>query len=515
MSKSATQLPLSQSAIWPVQRRYFEQTGIDAWRQAEVPHYVTNNPAVARSYAEIVFAFFRDRNRLYENVNEPIYIVELGGGSGRLAYHFLRDLCRMCEQASFSVPEFVYVLSDLPSGNMSFWREHPRLKPYMEQGLLDIACFDAERDTELHLQASGRVIGPQLLEQPMVLIANYFFDSIPQDLFRFYEQQAYTYTVDLPEPEMAESFDPAAWLKQAELRGRYDEMPPAMYEEREFNAILQQYRERLNDSHVYFPVVGLRCLERLRRLSTEGFMLLSADKGGDAWEELEGNPLPGLVRHGSVSLTVNYHAIKSFYERQAAQAYFTQHRHQFINVACIVMLADSASYSEVRLAYERWVGRYGPDDFFTLKKHFDAHLHEMDLRHLLALIRLSGSDARLFKQAVPFLLNLVPKSAPRERTDLQALMRQVWEGYYPIGEEQDLAFDLALLFYEMDEHEEALLFFGRSLDGYGPSGPTYYNMAVCCTELGRLEEAKIWLVWCLEFDPGHKEAAAMLKELEA
>ncbi|MCD1258024.1 tetratricopeptide repeat protein [Paenibacillus athensensis] len=432
-----------------------------------------------------------------------------------MAYHFLRELCRMCEQATFPVPAFVYVLTDLPEANLRFWRDHPRLQPYIEQGCLDMACFDAEQDTELQLRLSGKVIRPGQLQQPLVLIANYFFDSIPQDLFRFYENKAFVYTVDLPAPVMNEPFDAAGWLKQAEMRGRYDEMPPKVYEEPEFNAILEQYRKRLSDTHVYFPVVGLRCLERLRRLSTEGFVLLSADKGADAWGELEGNPLPGLVRHGSVSLTVNYHAIKSYYEQQAAQAYFTEHHHQFINIACVVMLADGADYGEVKLAYERFVGQYGPDDFFTLKKHFDAHLHEMELRHLLALMRFSGFDARLFKQAVPFFLNLVQEAGPRERMDLQRLMCQVWEGYYPIGEEQDLAFDLALLFYEMDEYEEALRFFQSSLDGYGPAGPTYYNMGVCSSGLGRLEEAQAWLLMCLEVDPGHQEAAAMLKELEA
>ncbi len=50
---------LSRSILWDLQAAYFAERGIDAWRQGEVPHYVTSNPTIAAAYAEIVFAFRR------------------------------------------------------------------------------------------------------------------------------------------------------------------------------------------------------------------------------------------------------------------------------------------------------------------------------------------------------------------------------------------------------------------------------------------------------------------------
>ena len=42
---------LSRSLLWQLQRRYFAQAGLDAWRSGTVPHYVTSNPFIARAYA--------------------------------------------------------------------------------------------------------------------------------------------------------------------------------------------------------------------------------------------------------------------------------------------------------------------------------------------------------------------------------------------------------------------------------------------------------------------------------
>ena len=51
---------LSQSLLWKLQRKFFDQQGIEAWRQGTVPHYVTSNPFIANAYAKVIFAFIRD-----------------------------------------------------------------------------------------------------------------------------------------------------------------------------------------------------------------------------------------------------------------------------------------------------------------------------------------------------------------------------------------------------------------------------------------------------------------------
>src|ERR1043165_51792 len=133
--------PFSSCLIWRLQQDYFREAGIEAWRQGRVPHYITSNPTVARSYAELVFGVFRDRARAGAS-GEPIYLLELGAGSGRLAFHFLKELTRLCAQAPFEAPRFCYILSDLAPKNLAFWSAHPKLQPFVQAGQVDFAEFD-------------------------------------------------------------------------------------------------------------------------------------------------------------------------------------------------------------------------------------------------------------------------------------------------------------------------------------------------------------------------------------
>ncbi len=48
---------LSASPIWAANRRYYDRTGIDAWRTGTVPHYVTNSVALATAYARVVLGY--------------------------------------------------------------------------------------------------------------------------------------------------------------------------------------------------------------------------------------------------------------------------------------------------------------------------------------------------------------------------------------------------------------------------------------------------------------------------
>ena len=132
----------SEAPIWELQRTYYEEQGIGAWQSEEVPQYITSNPSIAVAYAEIIFGFLQDRAKLGYTL-EPVTILELGAGSGRLAYHIVKELCELRDYASITLPPFRYVMSDLAFKNITFWQQHRSLLPFVEQGVLDFAQFDA------------------------------------------------------------------------------------------------------------------------------------------------------------------------------------------------------------------------------------------------------------------------------------------------------------------------------------------------------------------------------------
>lgn len=163
----------SEAPIWHLQREYFEEEGMKAWNNDQVPQYITSNPVIASAYAEMIFGLLQDRAN-QGNCSEPVFIVELGAGAGRLAYHVLHELCQLRDYAGISLPPFRYIMTDLAMKNVLAWQEHPALQAFIAEGLLDFARFDAVHDTSLSLAVSGTTIREQELEQPLIIVANYF-----------------------------------------------------------------------------------------------------------------------------------------------------------------------------------------------------------------------------------------------------------------------------------------------------------------------------------------------------
>lgn len=502
----------SESPIWEMQRAYYEEQGMKAWQSEEVPLYITNNPMIATAYAEMVFGFLQDRAQL-GHTTEPVTILELGAGSGRLAFHVLKELCKLRDEAGVALPSFCYCMSDFAQKNITYWQQHRSLKPFVEQGVLDFTLFDATHDTELQLTESNTIIRTGDLQQPLMIIANYFFDSIPQELIYVGDGKIHECRVSLKYPDGAGELSTSELLEQVVPEYHYDRAEEYEQESYAYRDVIKLYQERLEDSHILFPETGLSCLERLSRLSQHGFLLLTADKGDHRLENWEFAEPPEIIHHGSFSLTANYHAIQTFYEHKGAMTFFTPHHYKNLNVGSILMLHDPKSYTQTRLAYQRFINRFGPDDFFTLKEWFEEHLDQMELRQILSFWRLGRYDTELFLKSVERISYLIPTSDDEEMKDLGAGIHLMWTGYYPMESSHDLAVGCGMLLFEMDLYEDALVYFERSTNLDQANSDVLYNMAICYDEAGIEQLARDYAHKALAKDPDHEGALSLLSAL--
>jgi tetratricopeptide (TPR) repeat protein len=509
--------PFSQAPFWGLQRRYYEEQGMKAWQNEVVPHYITSNPVIAKAYAEMLFAFMRDRQASSDSSDATIYILELGAGSGRLAFHLLKCIDKLLEESELTLPPFCYIMSDLPIKNVDFWKGHPSLQPFVEQGRLDFARFDAEHDQTIHLLNADKHICPGDLDQPLVVVANYFFDSIPQELLYVHDKQIYECWVSMqgPEEQSVDAKDTVGLIDNIKLDYHYRLADDFFNQGLDCHDIIEQYRTQLNETHILFPYIGLQLLERLRRLSKKGFMLITADKGDHRLSYWRDRDTPKLIRHGSFSFTANYHAFLSYYEAEGAKVYFTKHHYNYLNIGSILMVPEAGSYTETKIAYRRAIEQFGPDDFFSIKSWADEHLKSMELSQLFAYIRLSGYDALLFKQSAMLMMELLSESTEEDKEDLSRIIRAVWDGYYPIDEEHDLAFDCGMLLFHMEAFEEALIFFDRSIATYEGHASVFYNMAICHYHLGQHSLALRAVDQALSLNPEHEGSRMLLEEIRA
>jgi hypothetical protein len=508
---------LSRSMIWSWQRSFYERRGVEAWRSEGVPFHITSNPFIARAYARVVHGWLRNwlPNNAPFDPAEPVTIVELGAGHGRFGYLFLKKLLQEIPDVRIR-----YVMTDLAESNVELWRDNPRLRPFLDSGLLDLACFDAARDTELRLAVSGRVLVPGASGNPMVLIANYVFDSLPQDAFHVEEGRLYESLVTVT-PRRRET-DPSHpnnpdLLSRADLSFQHAPVESGYYGDPDLDVLLSDQCRRLPAASFLFPVAALRCVKTFRDLSGDRLLLLCADKGYNRDEDLLlGHGAPVITHHarGCFSMMVDYRILGEYFVRQGGAALHPSHRHQSIITSAFLLGGPPGGTLETRRAFQAAIEDFGPDDFFTLAPALDLARDDLSPEQALAYLRLSAWDHRLLWRLIPLFRSRGAELTEARRQDLCAAVRQVWDCYYPLGEEEeDLGFALGVLFLEMKLYREALDLFGESVELHGLEPGTAYNMGLCHFNLGEMDAAARCVRQALELDPELDSARRLLIKL--
>jgi len=498
------QKPFSESLIWQLNRDYYKSKGIDAWREGEVPHNLTSSSMVGKTYAALIMAFLKDIANKGQ-LQHTVYILELGAGHGRLAFHVLKHLAQLEAQEDIQLPPYCYVLSDIVEADLRFFQQHTQFQTYFEKGLLDVAYFDALGGKELHLRHSSRTITSKDLNQPLLVLANYFFDSIPNDLFYIKNQALFACSLALDSPIDPEKADTATLLSQLEMNYSMSLMEAPFYKEQILNDMLETYRTALSDTYLFFPQKGLQCLRNLQGLSKKGMMILSMDKGTSEIHDLANNKKPDMVTHGSFSFLVNYHALGTYCTKQGGIAHFPVASSKAIQLGCLLFLPDAATYTQTTAAYQRYVNDYGPDDFNTLKNFSYKNVANINLDEILGLLRLGAYDSTLFNNFLPRIKQVSQRVSFNQRANLAAAMHATWNMYFTLNESNDLAFEIGGLLYQLGYFLPALDYFQFSINRYGHTADGYYNRALCYYQL-REDEQFMEIV---------KEANALFPDFEA
>ncbi len=503
---------LSQSPIWRLLRDYHERAGVAAWSSGTVPNHVTNNPVLARAYALVVLGFLRDW-RAELDPQQPVYIVEPGAGSGRFGFLFATIFERMLASSSLADIPWTYVLTDFAEAQVDHYAAHPLLQPLLRRGRLDFARFDATAPHDLHLRLSGQTLSPGALRNPLVVLANYCFDALPQDAFAIRGGRLHERLIALAyRPDSPANTDP---LERLLIRYADRPVSPDYYGDADLDAILRGYEERLDATSLLLPTAALECVRFFQRVGGGRLLLIAGDKGYIREESLRGRVEPGIAHHGSVSLRVNFHAIGQLVERGGGQMLAHEHNHHSLATCAFLLGGPAGGCPETRLAYNQAFAASSPDDFFLLKDFIEGHYGRLSLEQLLAYVRWSGWDGTIFLAALPAILELLESATPAHLRDLRRTVALVWEHFFPIGEAADLPYHLATLLINMGDYAEALPFLELSLRLYGPDAGTFYFMALCHYHRGEAEPALARIKQALELEPEAEPLLDLRRQIEA
>lgn len=519
----------ADSPLWDLQRQYYKNQGLAAWSQGKVPSYLTSNPFIAKAYADIALAFWRDL-KAKGKTGQPLYIIELGAGSGRFAYHFLLQFFEAFDAIRGPDDKVCYVMTDFASKTVQQWQKPlaSQLKPFVEQGRLDFAVLDVEKgdadkedNAKAHIQLQLRqqkiVLSPNSLALPPIVIANYVFSGLRQDLFFLENERIYEGWLALaPKNDETETQDnadhPFLGLQLDYQKRRITTMP---YANPHWNSLLENFAKRLPPCALLFPTYALNAIARLGNLHGGDLLLLSADRSTHELKELARQQEPDIARHGSFSLPVNYHAIASVIQHQGGSCWTSaQNDGLAIFAACWQpekLAEHTQPWRETELATKQAFLKFSPGDFYRIKQTLETEAEYLNPEQMLAFLRLSKWDTKVFYLMFAYIYDDIAQLPAQQQNEWYSALAEVWRYHLPIGEDYDLAYDLALLAAELNRWQSAIYLFLQSLQQANRTqnqSAAYFNLGIAHWQIAAYSKAESYLVKALALAENEEKLAA-------
>lgn len=519
-----TDVPLSQSLIWRLQREYYQQRGLKAWTEDLVPSYITNNPFIAEIYAQIVAGFIADCMNLPQkdsrplSPEHPLRILELGAGTGKFSYLFLRKLTTLLQDKRMPPQIVRYSMADCSDSLLAEWRTNRYLAEFVTAGILEFQLHRAEEEDASGAASTKIPESARQATASLVVIANYVFDSLPQDAFIIANGQISEALVTTHTSSAASTGPEAPKLSDLQLSFRNVPVPPERYPDKSWNEILEHYRSRLPAATVLFPSAALRTLQQLSQSSDGRMLVLAADKGfvrEDDLPLLQGPPqLEFHAASNCFSQTVNFDAITRYFYGIGGDWLLPQKHFSSLSVCAFIARQPGDDFAATRKSYEQALAGFGPDDLFALMSWLNAHLEEVSVVQALALLRLTRWDPTALLRLFPIIARQL-RTVVAERQDLRQAVLNTWANHYPVSPAENLlAFNCGVILLELRFFAEALPLFKVSEQVVGRSATTSYNLGLCALGLGRTDEALAHVVDACKLDPSFEPARSSRVRLE-
>jgi hypothetical protein len=517
-----TDVPLSQSVIWRLQREYYHQRGLKAWSDDNVPQYITNNPFIAEIYARVVFSFLQDCIQLARagtqplSGENPLRILELGAGSGKFSYLFLRKLADLMRAGNIAANTVRYCMTDCSENLLESWRANTFLADFVREGMLVFEQLQAGDEADSSFVTGKSPVSGGRAQGPVVVIANYVFDSLPQDAFVFKDREILEAVVTTAQKPASRQSSESA-LKDLQLSYKNVAVSPDRYPEQSWNRILEQYRSGVPSGTVLFPSAALKSLQGLSEHTDGRMLLLAADKAIAHEEDLQLYQGPPTIEfHGPncFSQMVNFDAIGKYFVGMGGEALKPDKHSTGLSICGFLQFRPGDMFSGTAAAYSDAMGALGPDDLFALLAWLHPHMEEMSVPQILALLRLTRWDTTAFLRLFPIIARQL-RTVAADRYDLRQSVLNTWANRYPVSPEDNLlAFNCAVILLELRFFAEAMPLFHASEQALGRSAATSYNLGLCALGLNRRDEALAHMVDACSLDPNFEPARNSRSRLE-
>jgi hypothetical protein len=354
----------------------------------------------------------------------------------------------------------------------------------------------------------------QETSNPLIVIANYIFDSLPHDLFRVQEGKLQEGLIQ-PTPEIGEkqSNQPMD-LAVFDSSFAYHDMTLPYYNDPKLDTLLADYAREHPNSSFSVPIGSLRCLDTLLRIAHEKLLLLTSDKAYGYHFELYEQTQPEITFHDKAfSMTVNFHAIGQYCKQYRGDC-FHQSTHQSLASSAFVVGTDFDQLPEVYYALTTYLDTPGPGDLLHLYQYITENIAGLPLEVVLSYLKILHWDTQFFDLAIQSILSQLKSANVLVRHDMLMNLPYVLMNFYYLPGIEDTLSNLGLALQELGEYASALYAYQTSLDYFGSDETTYYNMALCYYFLNEYDEAISLFKTVVEMNTEHIMAKGWIEHIK-
>jgi len=360
-----------------------------------------------------------------------------------------------------------------------------------------------QEDT-IRLRKSGQTLSPQA--NPLVVIANYVFDSMPHDEFFVEAGRVEEGRISIkPKAVRSHSGPERLDIRDVELELSHHPVEvEGYYSNARCQAALNFYKSSLARGSFTIPVAGIECLDRLRGLGK--LVLLSSDRAFTQFEAMAVYPNHPMALHeGCFSHMVNYHALGFGFKTRLATR---RHNLDGLQTVCYTEFpaGPHLNYSFRERLERANAVNHAPDIFGLVRD-------KPSLRSLLAFVCLNLADPNALSAVAKRLSELARRIDYGEHHELLRILEWSWENDYFFKGSPNLTFWLGHLYATLGYYDRALPYFDLTLERQGEDAVLFYLKGSCYQAMGQSDRARSFYQEALSRAPDMLEARQALDSL--
>lgn len=478
---------LSKSILWTLQEQAYKDFGPEAWSKKGVPFYLTSNPYTISQYIAITVAYLQDclKNNLID-FNYPLYLFDLGAGSGRFGYLYLTKLLQVLSDFFSEKLSICYVMTDISEKNIQFLQNHSLLKPFINEQQLDFSFYTHNQLKPIYLIETQTEISST--KNPIVLIGNYFFDTIPQDFFKIENGIVKEAKVSLYSDHVLPSVDSPEIINHLQSKTEFSELENChtFYKENtQHQELLTSYlSEEQKNLPFGFPIGAFASIDYFKKLSKNRMLIISGDQGTATIAQMQKLEEPRIDKHGTFSMPVNYHAIQRFIERNGGLSLLPMNSNPQFIVMAAISDGKKGDYLNTLYAFEQTIATFSPCDYWKLIEELEKSTISPPLSLLLQLLKFGKWDLVNFFTFFERIRKEIPNATQAEKKELLFAIHSCAKQFYFVSQEEvELILNFGVLCFDLEEYEISMQYFQKCFSLGCKSQSLLNNIALCKEKL--------------------------------